>query len=168
MKYISEGLEVCDNKVYDKSKIKPIPYHKFAFVRLNLGEADESWKIQLESKSNWISVGACIKESVVKNNYKFTNSLNDPKLPQSFFGLSSNGFTWNKNVPSENNKKKEGLKFSPNQVIEVHYDAANLTLKFKVDNCSYVLTKVFADEHTQLVPCVVFSKNGDSATYFQS
>jgi len=168
MKYISEGLEVSDNKVTDKSIIKPIPYHKFAFIRLNLSEADESWKIQLDTKSNWISVGVCIKELVVKNNYKFTNSLSDPKFPLSFFGLSSNGFTWNKNVPAENSKKKEGLKLSGSQVIKVFYDASNLTLTFKVDNCSFTLTKVFADDNTQMVPCVIFSKNGDSAAYFKS
>lgn len=168
MKYISEGLETFGNKVTDKSVIKPIPYHKFAFIRLNLSEADESWRIQLETKSNWISVGVCVKELVVKNNYKFSNSVNDPKFPHCFFGLSSNGFTWNKNVASENNKKKEGLKFSASQVICVFYDAANLTLTFKVDNCSYTLTKVFGEENTQLVPCVVFSKNGDSAAYFKA
>jgi len=168
MKYISEGLDVNENKVIDNSIIKPIPYHKFVFVRLNLAETNEEWKFQIDLKSNWISVGVCIKELVVKNNYRFTNSISDPKFPHSFFGVSSNGFTWNKNVPSENNKKKEGLKFCNNQLVKLFYDASALTLNLKIDNHSIILTKIFADENTQLVPCIIFSKNGDSATYFKS
>ncbi len=137
-------------------------------MRLNLCENNENWKFILDTKSNWISVGVCIKEIVVKNKYKFTNSASDNKLLHSFFGVSSNGFTWNKNVPNENNKKKDGLKFSYNQEISFFYNASDLNLTIKIDNHNIILTKVFADEYTQLVPCVVFSKNGDSVTYIEN
>ena len=105
---------------------------------------------------------------VINNNYKFTNTTSDGKLAHSFFGISSNGFTWNKNVLSENNKKIEGMKFSSNQVVKIFYDATNLTLNFKIDNHNITLNKVYSDEDTSLVPCIIFLKNGDSATYYKS
>lgn len=162
---ISTDLEINENSVKNISPFKPLPEHKFAFINLSLLDKDAKWKITIKNKNTWVAVGVCLKEVVIKNNYKFTNSILNKVSDHSFWGVSSNGYSWNKTNPIENNKKIDSLKFSGEQNIIFTYDSVKMTLLVEVNKEKLVLTKVYGDENFSLVPCVVFTKTGDSATY---
>lgn len=146
------------------SPLKFLPQHKFIFVNSFLNEKSARWKVILKTHNSWAAVGVCVKEVVIKNNYKFLNSVPNKVDEYGFWGLSSNGFSWSNNN-DENNKKSEALKFSSEQKIVFTYDLIAKTLLLEVNKEKLILSNVKPEENTTLVPCILFSKSEDSATY---
>ena len=133
-------------------------------VNLGLNESTINWKAEVKAKSNWVCIGVCLKELVKENNFKFTNLQNNDEK-KSFFGISSNGFIWNRNNEFQNNKRYDNMKFLMDQIVHFSYSLKDMSLKITVNNNDVVLNGVFAENEMKLVPCVVFLRNGDSVKF---
>ncbi len=124
-----------------------------------------NWKAEVNSNSSWVFIGVCLKDIVKENNNKFTN-LDNEYSKRSLFGISSNGYIWNRNNEKQNNRYNKNLVFSNEQIIYFSYNIEDISLSIKINENEVLLDGVFAENYMKLVPCVVFLKNGDSAKFY--
>jgi hypothetical protein len=163
---ISAGISVDGLKATCNASNKNS--HLFVFSKHKLEiDKDCEWKIILnEYTYGWIGLGACVKEIVINNEYKFTSPNKD--FYHGNFLISSNGFSWNSNVPNENNKKIQMIpKFSKGLEISFSYSCLEKSLNIKFNDFSFTLNNVLSDPRrgVSLVPCVLFINPGDSVEF---
>ena len=126
------------------------------------------WRVSLKIKSKWIAVGVCLKETIIENNYKFVNTLcEDNRSTHGFFGISSNGYIWNCKTNEEDNIKREFIKFDSDQNVILLYDYVKESLLIEFNKEKIILSNVSTQDNFNLVPCVIFLKHGDSATFYK-
>lgn len=119
------------------------------------------WSICLLSTTAWLGCGLCDKEQVKFNGYRF-NSLKTQKANSNgAFLISTNGYIWNCNNPSENNNQtNEPIKNPGDTVFFYFYPARKeLVYKFKIGDRMTSLRKlklVYPIKGEKLTPCILF------------
>ena len=160
---ISKGLLITNNKVALNSTGKL--EHKYVFANVDL-EKDREWKVTLSITSNWAAVGVCLKELVIANKYKFIT--NNPNFSNATFAISTNGYSWNCNVPAEHNTNIPNFS-SPilkGDVVTFKYSAEEKELTYAIGNkLSGKLTSVNPSKGFNLVPCLIFLHMGDEMLF---
>jgi hypothetical protein len=156
---ISKGLNVNVNKVALSSTGKL--EHKYAFFNHVLNDRTSEWKVTLNIASNWAAVGVCCKEAVINNKFKFITS--NASFNNATFAISTNGYSWNCNVPIEHNAYLPN--FTPilrGEIVHFKYNSETKELSFNIGTkLNGKLTNVFALKGLHLVPCVIFLHSGD-------
>jgi ribosomal protein L35 len=156
---ISKGLTVNVNKVALTSTGKL--EHKYAFFNHVLNDRTSEWKVTLNISSNWAAVGVCCKEAVINNKFKFITS--NASFNNATFAISTNGYSWNCNVPIEHNANIPN--YTPivkGEVIHFKYNSDSKELSYNIGTKLHgKLTSVYALKGLHLVPCVIFLHSGD-------
>lgn len=142
--------------------------HLFLFSNYKIEhDKNVSWKVtMLDYTYGWIGIGACIKEVAISNQYKFSSQNKD--FYHGNFLISSNKFSWNSNVPSENNLSLPDLPpFHKGIEIIMSFDHQARTLTFKINDYSLTLTSILTHpkKGVSLVPCVLFLNMGDNVEF---
>jgi len=96
-KQISKGLSVNGNRLFCNSVQKNV--HMFAFVDRKPATSMK-WKVTIHNLGNWIAIGMCDKDKVMKNDLKFNSNAGSG---HGTFVFTSNGFTFN----AKNLKEKQ-------------------------------------------------------------
>ena len=157
---ISKGVLISQTKVLCQPTGKV--EHKYVFANMTLNnEKEVEWRTILNVSSSWAAVGVCIKEQVIVNKYRFvTNNL---QFNNATFAISTNGYSWNCNVYTENNFSLSNFPtVSKGDIIIFKYNSEAKELHYKIPNkFSGKLTNVFAPKGGSLVPCIVLLNPGD-------
>lgn len=153
------------------------PEHKFLFFSKSIDIYSPPTKfeyiitITLLSNSNWLAFGLCDKAQVLKNKMQFV--LPHKSFQQSSHGaflISSNDYSWNCNVPEENNAYvKAGIR--KGMKITLKYNNQSKELIFITDNnIENKLTNVYPvhEGNNILTPCILFLHKGDGIEYISS
>jgi hypothetical protein len=156
---ISRGLTVTGNKAFCNNN--PRSEHRYAFITMNLGLKEKEWRITMTKLSTWMALGVCYKENVIENKYRFATSVNFAN--HAIFGISTNGYKWNYNNPSENNTTLENFPIlRSGDWIQFRYLPSLKELHMNIANkYQCILTQVILPVKGSLVPCVVFLNNND-------
>jgi hypothetical protein len=163
---ISKGITV--NGLTASCTMSNKQTHLFLFSNYKI-EPDKnvSWKVTLlDYTYGWIAIGACIKEVIISNQYKFSSQNKD--FYHGNFLISSNKFSWNANVPSENNLSLPDLPiFHKGMEIIISFDHEARTLNFKIKDYSLTLNNILTHpkKGVSLVPCVLFLNMGDTVEF---
>ena len=158
---ISKGINInmlsviCDNDTLNK--------YKFAFLNVDIKSINLKWRVKLNVNSTWMAFGICKKELVISNKYKFAS--NKEGFDHGCFLLSTNGYLWNCNVKSENDKEIKNFPviYKGDEVsLQYHTNLNELILRMKQNE--WKLTQVQSNDN-QLVPCFLFLHKSDEATF---
>jgi len=160
---VSKGLSVTNNKVLclpnnNKSE------HKFVFANIDLPSSpdkDVEWKIILNNPTSWLGLGICIKDTVLANKMRFVGK--EASFCHAFFGISSNGYSWNCHNTTENNTYVNNFpSLIKGDVITFRYSSEMKELHYKISNkFSGKLTHVYAPKGSSLSPSMIFLNPGD-------
>ena len=138
--------------------------HRYIFLNktidINSSLSKFRWTIRLLTTSPWLGIGLCDSNQVAKNNFKF--SSNDAQRNHGSFLISSNKYSWNCNVSTENNKLISISEMKKGEEIKMEYDLLSKRLSFEINGTMLELTcvvPVFPGE--KLTPCVVFLHKDD-------
>ena len=153
------------------------PEHKFLFFSKSIDIYSPSNKceyiitISLLSNSNWLAFGLCDKAQVLKNKLQFVLPNKYPQQSShGAFLISSNDYSWNCNVPEENNAYiKAGIR--KGMKITLKYNNKSQELTFITDNnIENKLTNVSPvyEGNNILTPCILFLHKGDGIEYISS
>ena len=139
--------------------------HRYIFLNktidINSSLSKFRWTIRLLTTSPWLGIGLCDCNQVAKNNFKF--SSNDAQRNHGSFLISSNKYSWNCNVNTENNKLISISEMKKGEEIKMEYDLLSKRLSFEINGTMLELTcvvPVFPGE--KLTPCVVFLHKDDA------
>jgi hypothetical protein len=159
---ISKDLKVDSNNIICLSQSKNV--HKFAFTQSILNNRNFMWSVKINKKKNWIGIGVCNKDVVVRNNLTF--NLKGPAFENGCFIISTNKYSWNSNNPNQNNKIIEGFPDVNNgDEIIFKYSHKKEKLQITIHSFNYCLTNVSAPLGELLVPAVVFLNFSDDVTF---
>jgi len=161
---ISEGLKIYGNQVKALNNTKII--HKFILGTTILNNLEKEWKVKLAKQVKFLGVGICLKEQVIKNEFKFFN-FSDSTFNHGCYLLSLNGFSWNSSTLSQNNKElKDFPKLSDNEVIKLKFSSSNKSLNFTFENHNYSFKLENVESKLcSLVPCAILLNNNDEITF---
>ena len=139
--------------------------HRYIFLNKTIDNNSSlynfRWTVRLLTTSPWLGVGLCDSVQVTKNNFKF--SSNDAQRNHGSFLISSNKYSWNCNVSSENNKLISISEMKKGEEIKMEYDLSSKRLCFEINGNTLELTCVVpAFPGEKLTPCVVFLHKDDA------
>jgi len=148
---ISPDVKIKGSRVICKTKMK----NKNHFVLFNKElQGNYEWIIKIVKCNQWISIGLCDKNQVLKNNLQFIGGKG-----HGCFILTSNSYTWNARNKSENNIKiKSFPNFKDDDTISLEYKNSEKSLYFTNNLQTVKLSNVYGDN---LVPCIILSSDGD-------
>jgi hypothetical protein len=148
---ISPDVEIKGSRVICKTEIK----NKHHFILFNKKvQGNYEWIVKIVKCNQWISIGLCDKNQVLKNNLQFIGVKS-----HGCFILTSNSFTWNARNELENNKNiKSFPNFKDNDTISLEYNFSEKSLYFTNNLQSVKITNVHGDN---LVPCIILLSDGD-------
>ena len=156
-KNISRGLIIKGNKIICSSSTRNS--HLYAFIDQKL-DNDFSWQVTINNFTNWMALGVCDKDKVIKNDFKFVGD--SPGFDHACFLLTSNSFLWNANYPIENKVNMKTLSnIKEGDIVKMNYNFKNKTLTFNNGFDSVTLNQV---NKGNLTPCVIMMSNGDEVT----
>lgn len=161
---ISRGISVNVNTATCCSNV-PKMDHRFAFTNNILDKSNYEWKVKINSlNGKWMGIGVCIKELIVSNKFRFVaNKLN---FMHGTFMISTNGYSWNTNNDSENNKVMEGFpNIREGDEIQFRYFYDDEKLEIIIGDFRAELTDIACPQSNYLTPCVVFLNPGDKVTF---
>jgi hypothetical protein len=161
---ISDGIFIKDNKAVCVSSNKN--GHKFAMIKFPL-ESEKEWKVRITEYSyGWLAVGACIKDIVLSNQFKFSDN-EQSHFYNGCFLISSNSYSWNTNSHTQDSTLQEKLpKFKKGMEILIKYSPKDDTLTFTISKNVLTLTNVWCNEKSTLLPCVVFLNSNDAVEFY--
>lgn len=152
--YISKGIILkSKNRAICNSETKN--EHKFVLANMILNNINASWSIQINKKSGWMAFGVCQRDHIRDNNYTF--AATNKGFKHGCFLLSSNGYSWNNNVESENNvivSQFPGIVLG--STVDLIYSRVNQELEIRIGvSFKMVLTNVTDLTGGYIVPCVI-------------
>jgi hypothetical protein len=136
--------------------------HKYVFGNVTLNNFGETeWKTVLNVSSIWAAVGVCSKEQVITNKYRFITT--NPQYNNATYAISTNGYSWNCQVPSENNNSIVGFpKITKGDIVIFNYNSETKELNYKIPSkLTGKLTNVVPTKGGSLVPCLILLNAGD-------
>ena len=138
--------------------------HRYVFVNKVIDCKSKEvveWKIIPRPTSVWLAFGVCDKSQVAYNNMKFFNSKQE--FQSGTFCISTNGYSWNGNLVSENNKNIQGFpRIYKNEVITFRYYPEKRELRYDIaGNFKGALTEVYPTKSNLLTACIVFLHKDD-------
>jgi len=142
--------------------------HEFLILDDKLNTPSKSFKCRFELKKqnlkNWIAIGVCIKEILVKNDLKIKNNFEE--ADHGYFGISTDGVLFHNNSSYKNNKKLQIFPNFPNISTNNH---SYFTINFEYEYDKKILKLVMDEEYTlkidmvfpsqpnmSLMPCLIF------------
>ena len=138
--------------------------HKFVFLNLALHTNKKtSWSIKIISKIQWLAIGVCDKEQVIKN--KLTFEPLDTEHNHGCFLISSMGSVWNCNKRNEDSQS--GRKYNKDDTVILSYIPEEQILTYEIKGFKGKFTQVhpiknkILSDQTGLVPCLVFVHAND-------
>ena len=138
--------------------------HKFVFLNLALHTNKKtSWSIKIISKIQWLAIGVCDKEQVIKN--KLTFEPLDTEHNHGCFLISSMGSVWNCNKRNEDSQS--GRKYNKDDTVIFSYIPEEQILTYEIKGFKGKFTQVhpiknkILSDQTGLVPCLVFVHAND-------
>lgn len=152
--YISKGILLKGrNRAVCSSETKN--EHKFVLANMILNNINASWSIQVNRRSGWMAFGVCQRDHIRSNNYTFAS--NSKGFKHGCFLLSSNGYSWNNNIDSENNVMVSQFPGVPvGSTVDLIYSRNTQELEIRVGmNFKIVLTNVTDQTGGYIVPCVI-------------
>ena len=171
-----ESVSLVDNSfiqqsdfIIQGSQIKCISnniQYKFVFLNLSLHTNKKtSWSIKILSKIQWIAIGVCDKEQVIKN--KLTFDPLDTEHNHGCFLISSMGSVWNCNKRNEDSQI--GRKYNKDDTVVFHFIPEEQILIYEIKGFKGKFTQVhpiknklsITSDETGLVPCLVFVHAND-------
>lgn len=107
-------------------------YSGFALMTQPITSHASKFTVQLLPRSkDWVGVG--IADTTIMKNFDFTFSKY-ASPGHGFFGISSNGYSWNSNCKTENAKSVAGREFSHPSRVGVSYNSKTGTADFYIDD----------------------------------
>lgn len=148
--HLPKGIVYLENKA---KCISTNHQHIFVYFKIShdMNPTVIHWKIKFVSAECWIASGMCDKEKVIVNDGKlYTKSL---IKNHGAFLLSSNGYTWNTNVPEQNNKNLFCPFINSGDIVDFTFHPFQRELHIKHGIFNTVLTNITGND---LTGCIVF------------
>lgn len=137
---------------------------KFVFCNYTISKKRKKniFTFTIYPSSLWIGLGLCDKDLLKENNMQLSSHIDN-----GLFIISTSGYTWNSNVPQENEIKIP--KFIPKKIeeditFEYIYETKILQYSFgnRFKGC---LTNVFPKRSKRLTACIVFLNENDEVKF---
>ena len=142
--------------------------HKYIFTKFDIDMKNPKiteWQVIFHPYSCWIGVGLCDRKQVIENDLKFfaTKSL----FKSGTFCISTNGYTWNGNMVSENNIHINSFPIiKEGEVGSFYYYPEKKELQYKIGK-KYTgkLTQVYPTKGDHLTVCVLLLNPKDEVEF---
>jgi len=145
--------------------------HKMSLgsIESDFSSKSDSFSVTLSKQLGFIGIGLAIREICLENQLIFMkqNKEDNMHFNHGCFLISSNGFSWNCNMLSENNLKlprisNQDVKLVEKDKIRIIYNHNTESLRFiRADKLLKELSNVRAPLGKHLVPCVILLRDGD-------
>jgi len=99
----------------------------YLFIKMIVNESKISWTVKVINAANWVGLGICFKNIVEKNKFDFVNYS---AAQHGGFVISSNGYNWAHNNPSQNSNQTYGISFTTSNIILFELDLKQSILKY--------------------------------------
>ncbi len=169
MNNISKGLTINKKRVTCTSNKAE---HKYCFADFPI-TSDFEFKTTFFLNSPWAAAGVCVKEQVIANKLKFVSQTKS-NYHNATFAISTNGYLWNCNNPTEFNISLNNFPIvEKGDSIVFKYSPDFKELSFKLSGKGHTtnsktlgkLTNVHVPKNYTLVPCMILLNNGDEAIF---
>lgn len=161
LKYINKGIEVKGNRAKCVSNDKKRYLYLFSTIDVTpkKGEKSFKWEVILSYNDSFLGIGLCDKKKVLKNHLIF--EPNTYENNHGTFIFSINGYTWNGNDKSENNKYLKNFPINGNQHIKMEYFPEFKVLYCRVEEFSKQMINVYPTIDDKLTMCFILVNPGD-------